>query len=68
VIYTELRFDRKKNLEERLKFIHYYAEWVKREPNEVWSRQQAELIDSFMLNARNFKMSREKYLQMMEHR
>jgi hypothetical protein len=55
-------------LEERLKFIHYYAEWVKREPNEVWSRQQAELVNSFVLNAKNFKMSREKYLQMMEHR
>ena len=61
----ELKFDKKKNFEERLKFIHFYAEWVKRVPNDVWSRQQAELIDSFVLNARNFKMSREDYLKMV---
>lgn len=65
VIRMELKFDKKKNLEERLKFIHYYAEWVKKVPNEVWSKQQAKLVNSFMLNAKNFKMSREKYLQMM---
>lgn len=62
----ELKFDKRKNLEEELKFIHYYAEWVKKVPNEVWSSQQARLINSFMQNAKNFKMSREKYLEMME--
>lgn len=62
----ELKFDKKKNLEEGLRFIHYYAEWVKKVPNEVWSSQQAKLINSFMQNAKNFKMSREKYLEMME--
>ena len=66
VIYMELKFDKKKNFEERLKFIHYYAEWVKKVPNEIWSKQQAELINSFMLNAKNFKMSKEKYLKMMD--
>jgi len=64
----ELKFDKKKNLEERLKFIHYYAEWVKKVPNEVWSKQQAELINSFILNAKNFKMSREKYLETVGHK
>ncbi len=66
VLPMELKFDKKKNLEEGLKFIHYYAEWVKKVPNEVWSSQQAKLINSFMQNAKNFKMSREKYLEMME--
>jgi hypothetical protein len=65
VIHTELAFDKKKNFEERLKFIHFYAEWVRRVPNDVWSRQQAELIDSFVLNACNFKISREDYLKMV---
>ncbi|OFV68414.1 MAG: hypothetical protein SCAL_000090 [Candidatus Syntrophoarchaeum caldarius] len=60
----ELKFEREENLKERLKFIHRYAKWVKDTPNEVWSRQQAELIDSFMLNARNFNISRKKYLEM----
>jgi len=64
----ELKFDREKNLQERLKFVHYYADWVKRVSNEVWSKQQAELIDSFILNAGNFKMTRKKYLKMMKQK
>ncbi|MBU7048266.1 MAG: hypothetical protein HXS54_17675 [Theionarchaea archaeon] len=62
----ELKFDRDMNREERLKFIRFYAEWVKKVPNEVWSKQQAELINSFVRNARNFKMSKEGYLRMVE--
>ncbi len=61
----ELEFDKVGNRKERLEFIHYYAEWVKSVPNEVWSRQQAELIDSFMSNAKNFKLMPEKYLEMV---
>lgn len=30
VIHMELKFDKRKNLKERLEFIHYYAEWVKK--------------------------------------
>lgn len=62
----ELSFDKKKNLEERIGFVRYYAAWVRKVPNGVWSRQQAALIDSFMENCKNFGMSREKYLEMME--
>ncbi len=64
----ELKFDKEQNLQERLKFIHYYADWVKRVPNEVWSEQQAVLVDSFMLNAKNVKVTRKKYLQMVNER
>ena len=64
----ELMFDRERNREERLEFIRFYAEWVKKVPNEVWSRQQARLINSFVKNARNFKMSREAYLRMVEQK
>lgn len=64
----ELKFDREKNLRERLKFVQYYAAWVKEVRNEVWSKQQAELINSFMLNAKNFKISREKYLEMVDRK
>lgn len=67
-MYMELRFDRKKNLEERIKFIHYYADWVKKVPNEVWSAQQAKLINSFMKNAKNFQLSPEEYLEMVDHK
>lgn len=64
----ELSFDKKKNLEERIKFVHKYAAWVKSVPNDVWSRQQAALIDSFMENCKNFNMPQEKYLEMADKR
>ena len=41
----ELKKDKKRNFEERLKFIDLYVEWLKKTPNEVWSRQQNKLID-----------------------
>ncbi len=63
----ELKFDKDENLRERLKFIHYYAEWIKKTPNGIWSKQQAILIDSFMQNSKYFKMSPDKYLEMMKH-
>ncbi len=28
-----------------MKFIDLYVEWLKKTPNEVWSKQQKELID-----------------------
>jgi len=36
----ELKRDKKKNFEERIKFTEEYAEWVKKTPNKVWSKQQ----------------------------
>ena len=42
----ELDKDRKRNFEERLKFVKYWAEYVKSHPDEVWSEQQNLLIDS----------------------
>lgn len=64
----EFRFDKEKNFQERLEFIRYYAEWVLRSENSVWSEQQAKLIDSFMQSAKNFKISKEKYLEMTDRR
>lgn len=59
----ESKFDKKQNLRERLEFIHFYSRWVKSVPNEVWSKQQAEFIDSLFDNAKNFQLSAEKYLK-----
>ncbi len=59
----ESMFDKKKNLEERLKFVRFYSQWVKSVPNEVWSKQQKEFIDSLFENARNFSMDAKKYLR-----
>ena len=59
----DLKFDREQNLKERLKFIRLDARWVKSVPNEIWSKQQAEFIDSLFDNAKNFSLTREKYLK-----
>ncbi len=56
-------FDKKQNLEERLKFVRFYSQWVKSVPNEVWSRQQVEFIDSLFENAKNFQLDAKKYLR-----
>ena len=36
---------KKRNFEERIKFIDQYAEWLKKTPNKVWSKQQKSIID-----------------------
>lgn len=36
----ELAKDKKRNFEERLRFIDAYVEWLKKTPNSVWSKQQ----------------------------
>ena len=50
----ELGFDREKNRQERLAFVRRHALWVRRVPNEVWSREQAYLIDAFLANAGSY--------------
>jgi len=59
----ESTFNKKQNLKERLQFLHFYSQWVKSVPNEVWSKQQAEFIDSLFENAKNFSLSPRKYLK-----
>lgn len=39
----ELKRKKEKNFQERLEFIKWYAEWVKKTPNNVWSKQQKDL-------------------------
>ena len=56
-------FDKKQNLAERLKFVHFYSQWVISVPNEVWSKQQADFIDSLFENAKNFQLDAKKYLK-----
>lgn len=59
----EFNFDRSSNARERLEFVRTYAAWVRRTPNEEWSRQQAVLIDSFFENAVNIPLSSREYLE-----
>jgi hypothetical protein len=64
----KLAFDREANRKERLRFIRDYADWVKRTPDDVWGRQQAMLIDSFIENARNMPLTKEEYLKIVDRR
>jgi len=41
----ELEAEKKRNFDERLKFIDLYVEWLKKTPNNTWSKQQKKLID-----------------------
>lgn len=41
----ELKKRKERNFEERIKFIEWYAEWLKKTPNKVWSKQQKSIID-----------------------
>ncbi len=36
---------KKRNFIERLKFIDSYADWIKKTPNKVWSKQLAKMLD-----------------------
>lgn len=42
----EIDEDIERNRRQRLEFITAYACWVKETPNEIWSGQQRELLDS----------------------
>ncbi|MBU5687893.1 MAG: hypothetical protein KQA41_00595 [Candidatus Aenigmarchaeota archaeon] len=42
----ELKEQKIKNFEERLKFIDLWCDYIKKTPNKVWSSQQAEIINS----------------------
>jgi len=64
----ELKFDRKRNLEERREFVRFHARWVKSVSNEVWSKQQADLIDSLIENSQQLEMSPEQYLKVVDRR
>ena len=42
----ELKRFKKKNAEERLKFIDYWTEYIKSHSDKEWSRQQETIINS----------------------
>lgn len=41
----ELEEEKKRNFEQRLKFVDMYAEWLKKTPNKKWSKHQNTLLD-----------------------
>jgi len=57
-----MKFDRKANARERMKFIDFWAEYVRTHADRDWSGQQKVLIDSLIKNARASGMTPEEYL------
>ena len=53
-----------KRREERLKWVGFWADYVRTHSDREWSRQQKNLIDSQIQSARQFRISKETYLKM----
>lgn len=53
--FKELEAERKRNRDERLKFIEMYVEWLKKTPNKVWSKHQAAFIDSVISSSNEIR-------------
>ncbi len=57
---NELEDFKKRNFEERLWFIDFWANYIKEHSDEEWSKQQNVLINSQILNIREFYKNLEK--------
>lgn len=40
----ELEEEKERNRQQRMEFINMYAEWLKKTPNKVWSKQHAKFL------------------------
>lgn len=43
--FKELEEEKQRNRRQRMDFVDMYAEWLKKTPNKVWSKQQAKYLD-----------------------
>ena len=57
-------FDKEKNQEERMKFVTYWAEYVRTHTDKDWGEQQALLINAQVSNKSH--LTREQYLEIMK--
>ena len=48
---SELKKEKGINDKQRLEWIDYWVDYMKKNPNEVWSKQQADFINSVMRSA-----------------
>ena len=44
---SQLKEIHKRDLQNSLKVIDLYVKWIKKTPNKIWSKQQADLFKSF---------------------
>lgn len=43
--------NKEKNFHSRLEFVRFWANYVREKPNKVWSKQQADFINSLLKTA-----------------
>ncbi len=58
--WIEVKNDKMRNFRDRIWFIKFWAQFVKNNPDEVWSKGQAELIDSQFQSSKSFYDNLEK--------
>lgn len=59
----ELEEDKRRNFEERLKFIDLWVGYIKTHTDKEWSEQQRVLLDSQIKNAKGYPLTKEEYLK-----
>ncbi|MDP2666695.1 MAG: hypothetical protein Q8P05_04320 [Candidatus Diapherotrites archaeon] len=42
--WKEMEEEKRRNSEQRMAFVEHYAEWLKKTPNKVWSKQHAKFL------------------------
>ena len=55
--------EKKRNFEEKMKFIDLWANYVKTHQDRDWSAQQKVLLDSQVQGAKKYPMTKEQYLE-----
>ncbi len=48
---SELEKEKEINNKQRLEWVKYWVDYMKQTPNKVWSKQQADFINSVMRSA-----------------
>lgn len=49
----QLEEEKRKNAQERLEFVEFWAEYIRSHSDEEWSKQQNELINSQIKNVKD---------------
>lgn len=60
----QIKQDKQKNQQERMKFVDYWAEYVRTHSDKDWGDQQAALINSQLAN--KYPLTREEYLKIIK--
>ena len=60
---NEMNKFKKKNFEDRLKFIEYWIEYIKEHSDKEWSEGQGKFIDAQYSMAKRFEKNYKKYVR-----